>query len=270
MNKLSFERREPDILKLSAILLALLLAALVVPMLVIGQYDVPGADDYSFGSRAHHAYIASGSFFAAVKAAVEEMRLSYSTWQGSFSAIFLMALQPAVFGERFYALTAPIMLFALTGGTYCFTSRLFKDVFNAPCDAGCCTAALILIVSTQLPLSPVQGFYWYNGAVYYTFFYGVSLCALALAVRLFKRGGVACTVLLSLLAFFLGGGNYVTVLSLLIVSASALLLFALLRDRRVYRLIVPILTPCGCRRNQHDSSRKLRPSGKLSHHSHRR
>lgn len=241
MNKLSLERRESHILKTAAILLALLLAVLVVPMIMLGQYDVPCTDDYSFGTRAHHVYAASGSFLAAVKAAAEEARLSYSSWQGSFSAIFLMALQPAVFGERLYAFTAPIMLFALIGGTYCFCSVIFKDVFGAPCDAGYCAAALLLVLCTQLPLSPVQGFYWFNGAVYYTLFYGVALAALALAVRLFKRGGVVRAILLSLIAVFLGGGNYVTVLSLLIIAASAALLFALLRDRRVLRLIAPIL-----------------------------
>ena len=222
-------------------MLALLLAVLVVPMIMLGQYDVPCTDDYSFGTRAHHVYAASGSFLAAVKSAAEEAKRSYSSWQGSFSAIFLMALQPAVFGERLYALTAPIMLFALIGGTYCFCSVIFKDVFDAPRDAGYCVAALLLVLCTQLPLSPVQGFYWFNGAVYYTLFYGVALAALALAVRLFKRGGVVRAILLSLIAAFLGGGNYVTVLSLLIIAASAVLLFTLLRDRRVLRLITPIL-----------------------------
>lgn len=242
MNKLSLDKRESYIIKSAAVLLALLLAVLVVPMIMLGQYDVPCADDYSFGTRAHHAYAATGSFLAAVKTAAEEARLSYSSWQGSFSAIFLMALQPAVFGERLYALTAPIMLFALIGGTYCFCSVIFKDVFGAPRDAGYCAAALILVLCTQLPLSPVQGFYWFNGAVYYTLFYGVALTALALAVKLFKHGGVIRAILLSLIAVFLGGGNYVTVLSLLIIAASAVLLFALLRDRRILRLIVPILS----------------------------
>ena len=37
--------------RICALLLTALLAALIVPLLVIAQYDVPCADDFSFGAR---------------------------------------------------------------------------------------------------------------------------------------------------------------------------------------------------------------------------
>lgn len=231
-------------IRLAALLLSALLVILVVPMLGIARYDVPSADDFSFGARAHHCYEQTGSFFAAVGAAAEEAKTSYNTWQGTFSAIFLMALQPGVFGEELYALTAPIMLLALLGGIYFFCTVLFKRVFGASASMGACVAALSCILCTQLTLSPVQGFYWYNGAVYYTLFYGLALAALALGVRTAEKGGVWRTLLLALLAFFIGGGNYVTMLTMLIVGASALGVLLLCKDKRAKRLIVPLAALC--------------------------
>lgn len=187
--------------KFISIALAVLLAALLVPMLLIACYDVPSADDYSFGARAHTAFEDSGSFFAAIKAAFAEAHIAHSTWQGTFSAIFLMALQPAVFGESLYALTAPIMLCALIAGCYLFCAYLFGRVFGTGRYLGGCVAALLCIMFTQLPLSSVQGFYWYNGAVYYTFFYGLTL---------------------------------------LIIGASAVGLLLIMRDARYKRFILPL------------------------------
>lgn len=63
---------------------------------------------------------------------------------------------------------------------------------------------------------PFEGFFWYNGALFYTFFHGVMLCMLALLSK-FLRGTsgnrtLACAVGTGILAFFLGGGNYPTAL----------------------------------------------------------
>ncbi len=226
--------------RLCALVLAAALAALIVPMLIIARYDVPCADDFSFGARAHIAYESTHSLLSAVSAAVEEARVSYGSWQGSFSAIFLMALTPMVFGEGAYALTAWIMLAVLIGGTFCLCCALFSRVFGVRRSVGTCAAALVCIIATQTPVSPVQGFYWYNGAVYYTFFYGLALAALALGIRLTADGGARHTVGLTVLAVFIGGGNYVTALSTAIVGVSVLALLALMRDARARRLIVPV------------------------------
>jgi len=226
--------------RICALLLTALLAALIVPLLVIAQYDVPCADDFSFGARAHLAYDSTHSLFAALTAAAEEARIAYTSWQGSFSAIFLMALPPMVFGEQAYALTAWIMLAALVGGTFCFCSVFFSRAFGARRSVGVCAAAVVCILATQTPLSPVQGFFWYNGAVYYTFFYGLALASLALGTELVYDGGVWRAVLLTVLAAFIGGGNYVTALSTAIIGVSLLALLALMRDGRAKRLIIPV------------------------------
>ena len=250
--------------RICALLLTALLAALIVPLLVIAQYDVPCADDFSFGARAHLAYDSTHSLFAALTAAAEEARIAYTSWQGSFSAIFLMALPPMVFGEQAYALTAWIMLAALVGGTFCFCSVFFSLAFGARRSVGVCAAAVVCILATQTPLSPVQGFFWYNGAVYYTFFYGLALASLALGTELVYDGGVWRAVLLTVLAAFIGGGNYVTALSTAIIGVSLLALLALMRDGRAKRLIIPVaalIAVCRNARSIRDGIHVLRLCG---------
>ena len=50
------------------VLLAVLVLA-VLPLLCTARFDVPCADDLSFGARAHLAYVRTGSAAAAVAAA---------------------------------------------------------------------------------------------------------------------------------------------------------------------------------------------------------
>lgn len=91
-------------------------------------------------------------------------------------------------------------------------------------------SAIAALVLTALSLffcyDPVEAFYWFNGGVYYTFFYllGELLFALLLlsATASGKAPAALGFVLSVLLAFLIGGGNYPTALM------SAVLLLLLL------------------------------------------
>ena len=226
------------------LLCVLVLAALLLslaPLLLLGRFALPCADDFSYGAAAHAAYLADGSLPSVLRAALRQVRETYFGWQGTFSAIFLMSLQPAVFGLSCYALTPVLMLLSLLAGTFCLCLALLSGTFGLPRSLSCCAAGLCSLLCIQLMPSPVQGLYWYNGAIYYTFFHGLALLAFALGLRLLQRGGVWRQLLLCLLALLLGGTNYVTALCCSIVAVSALILLALLRNRARRRLLLPTL-----------------------------
>ena len=225
------------------LLLWLLLAALLLallPLLLLAPYDVPCADDFSYGAAARAAWRESRSLFAVLRAAGQVAAETYRTWQGSFSAIFLMALQPAVFGESLYALTPVLMLAALLIGLFCLCGSLFHRVFGLPRSFAACTAALLALFSTQLLPYPVESLYWYNGSVYYTFFFALSLTAFALAIPTVREGGAARIALLCLLCLVIGGGSYATALNVAVVLLSITLLEALLKKAGWKRLIPPL------------------------------
>ncbi len=197
------------------------LALLLVPMLCLGFFAAPAADDFSYGAPAHRAFVESGSVPAAFAAALDKTVESYFSWQGTFSAIFLMAIQPAVFSEGLYWLTTVIMLASLMLGTFLFCRAFFAKLLGLDKHLADIIAALLLLLSTQLLPAPVQAFYWFNGAVYYVLFHGLMLSALALGIAYVQKGGKWRAVLLCLLAVFLGGGNYVTALISVVLWAFA-------------------------------------------------
>ena len=220
----------------------LLLAALLlslIPLLALGFFAVPVADDYSYGAYAHLAYAESGSLAAALSGALEKTVESYLNWQGTFSAIFLMSMQPAVFSEALYALNPFIMLAAYVLGSFMFCRAFFAKLPGLERDLGDIAAALLCLVSVQLMPSPVQGLYWFNGAVYYVFFHGLALAACSAALSLVRNGGVARCAALCLMCLVLGGGNYVTALALSVLAVAAMVLLVLKKDRGWKRLVLP-------------------------------
>lgn len=223
-------------------LFCVLLAAFIlslVPMLLVARYNVPCADDYSYGVSAHSAYLETGSVLAAVKAAAQRTANIYEIWQGSFSAVFLMALQPAVFGEELYFIGTIIILAALVAGGFYFCIEFFSGVFGLKKSVGGIIAVVVLTACIQLVLSPAQGFFWYNGSVYYGFFYGLSLLAIALGIRAVRKGSVWALVFSCLLAFTVGGGNYVTALSSSIIACSSVLLLVILKNKAWKKMLLP-------------------------------
>ena len=149
-----------------------LLAALcvcVVPLLILAAYCYPCADDFRFGLYPHLAFQQTGSVWAALAGAARQVYETYFNWQGTFSAVFLFALQPAVFGEGLYWLCPVVMFAALFWGAV----RIFRagsKVLGAGRKTTELALLLYLLVCTQLVQSPAQAFYWWNGAVYYVFF----------------------------------------------------------------------------------------------------
>ena len=234
-------KKDDVFLRLAVFLSLAVLLALLIPMLLLGRCAVPAADDFGYSAAGRLAWEASGSVWHVLRAAASQVVSSWYGWQGSFSGIFLMALQPALFAERLYLLTPFVMLGALLLGVFSLSLALFGGVFHADRRAALLTAAAVCLLCTQLPPSAVQGFYWWNGAVYYVFFHGAAMAAIALAIRLVRRGGRGREALLVLLALFLGGGNYVTALGCAILAVGALCLTALLKTPGRRRLLLPTL-----------------------------
>ncbi len=217
---------------------AVLLISLI-PLLDLARYSHSCADDYSYGLLTHQAWVNSHDLFAVLRAACQKVALNYMDWQGSFSAMFIFALQPAIFGEQFYWIGTWVLLGSLIFGTV-FLCRSFFGKLLGKMDLGMLFSGLLLLLQIQLMPSPVNSLYWWNGASYYTLFYSLMLVQMGMCIRLLTdpgpaRGRVALGCLLGLL---LGGGNYVTALLTFEMSLLFLLFSFLLRKRRGSLLLI--------------------------------
>ncbi len=195
---------------LLAILLTVGLVLSLLPLYAAMPYARAGVDDYRYGYRAHEAMATGGGLTDVLAAAAGETRATYTEWQGSYAAIFLMALQPGVFGNAYYGAGACLLLTVLNVSLLLFAYLAFRRVLGMRRAYAWSLSVLLAIGCVQFLPSPCEGYYWYNGGVYYTFFFSMALFGGCLLLWRAEKRRLAQWPLFVLLAVLIGGGNLVT------------------------------------------------------------
>lgn len=194
------------------VLFIMLLA--LVPLYAISGYAHPSVDDYSYGKLAAVVWQETGSFSSVLANAWERTAHTYQTWQGTFSSIFLMRLQPAIFGETYYFLTTVFLLTVFLLASMLFYMVFFCSLFGASFWQGMILSGILSLGAVEFTHVPSDSFYWYNGGVTYTFFYAMQALLFALLIFIYcakKRFSQVILGIISIIAaFFTCGGNYVT------------------------------------------------------------
>lgn len=234
--------RESKLLTLLCVVALAALLLLLVPMLLIAQYDLPLGDDIIYSAPVQQALAQEPTLQSAVDAAGGVVAEKYQSWQGTFSAIFLMALQPGAFGLSYYQITPFLMMAALMLSTLYLLYTLLCTLLHLPRRVWLIIGSILLIFSIQLCSSAREAFYWYNGAVYYTLYHSFLLVLIALIIRLFhatRMGSrIVYAVLDILLCAVLSGGNYA---SIMIGGAALCLAVAFAIWKKRYRLLPPLI-----------------------------
>ena len=228
-------RKSPRSMRLVAAGSVIALLATVVPLFVISAYNHSYADDWHYAVPVHQALEATGGNpIAALGAAFMQVGNTYIGWQGTYTAIFLMSLEPGVFSEDLYVIVAPIILVTLIICTFWACHVALVEWLGCDRPTWVSVSCLILILQVLFQPSPVEGIFWYNSAIYYTFFHSWTLVLFGMILRMIDprrtkptRALVICATILSALV---AGGNFVTVLAA--TEGITLLLFCLLVKRR--------------------------------------
>ncbi len=204
-------------------IIIILFALSLIPLYIIGGYAHPSVDDYFYGTATAKAWRETGSLKAVLDEALVQTRVSYNTWQGNFAAIFLMYLQPGIWGEQFYALAPVLLITSFAAAMLAFMYNFLRRWFKAGKTASLGAAAVITFCAMQFTHVPSDSFYWYNGSVYYTFFFSLMLVLFTLVTFVIKCEKKICRIIslafAIILAFLVGGGNYATALFTAVVLA---------------------------------------------------
>lgn len=239
-------RKRNDIKIINVVCLA---AAVLVmlPLLILGHFDYPSADDWSLGKLTSQAVENGDGIMGVLKQAISSVLLWREKGEPRFSAAFLGTLQPGIWGEHFYRITPWLMIGSLFLSEILLCSYLLRD------EDGKNKKIVLPVVIPSLMIQilcvpyPVESIYWYVGGVNYTFAFGLSLVLLYLFLRLadgtMKKGKtIIIMVIGGLLAFTIGGNNYSASLSsaCLFVAVSFFLAF---RDRKALIRTIPITVP---------------------------
>lgn len=247
LRRLSPERN-CDLRRLSYLLIVIYALSLI-PVLVIGQYDYPSADDFSMGLGTRLVYEATGSLFAVAGKILSETVHYYRTWIGYFTSCLFTTVSPATFGEAWYALTPAVILLALHIGVAVFFYALMEKALGMNRYVRRCMTVLALFLMVQrMPEGSlrVEAFYWYSGAGNYTLTFSAGLLYLAFYVLsvcgVRSKNRSLFLVLACIMGFLAGGGNYLSALSFAVVSV----LFAVyLVKRKIGRLLPAAFYLCG-------------------------
>lgn len=202
-------------------MLAILFLSLL-PILWLGIYNHPTGDDYYYGVEAKHAWQETKNPLSVAMVAAKGVSEQYQIWQGTYSAMFLMYLAPNVFGEEVYHCVTLCMITLLLCGIFYLSREIL-------CHLAGCTWAEWIAFSSVLSFLCVQtlpfaseAFFWYNGSMYYTGYFAITLIYFGLLCRVTRLPRLFPCILASILALFLAGGNYISLLPAMLLSLTVL------------------------------------------------
>lgn len=204
--------------KIAAGVMLLLLVAGLFPVMYLGRYNHPTGDDYYYGAATHLIWQHTGSIAETVSEAARGVAVEYGRWQGTYSALFLMYLPPNVFGNLPYRLVTTVILLLLTTGIFYVTRPILCGRLRVSVPGWILISSCLALLCIETVPSPGESFFWYNGSMYYTGYFAVTLFLIGLILRYLVQSKRRWLVVMLLLAAFLAGGNYVSLLPCMIMT----------------------------------------------------
>lgn len=205
----------------------------LIPLIWIGLYNHPSADDFSETFMAHQAWNDTHNIFLMLSAAAKKACGDYFEWMGYFTSNFLMAITPSLYGEVGYIVTTPLLLFLFIFSTKYFLKKILVDAIGMDkYNAGSITCiTLFILIQCMVTTGRTELFYWYCSGANYTMTHAMCMWFFGLLISLYydtsankvtkglKVAGIG------ILGFFVGGGNMLTALNAAIVVVLMLLFF---------------------------------------------
>jgi len=217
----------------SAILLILMCVSLII-LMYVGKYNHPTGDDYYYGAVTGKVYQETGSLWETVKAAAEGVAYQYYNWQGTYSAMFLMYLPPNIFGEDAYKLVTTVILLLFAGGMFYFLKPILMDILGMTCGGFFVCAAASVMLCVQTVQFAGESYFWYNGSMYYTGYFSVTLFFMGILGRFLISSHKRYVPAMMFLAVFLAGGNYVSLLPCILITCTVSVLLFIKRSKKVF------------------------------------
>lgn len=212
-------KEEENQIKILCIGMILVLVAVLIPLFWISTYNFLSVDDYSFAYTAAAAWKETHSIWKVLTAQMTETLKMYRTWQGTFFDIWFSGTLMGIFGESAYCVGTILSL----GGFVMAECLLFMTILVSGLGADKCRAVIVSVSCASLQVlmtpNPVEGYFWFCGAIRYTFIHALLLVLLELLI-LFARvpQKKILVVLLDcgiiILSIAIGGGNYISALTM--------------------------------------------------------
>lgn len=207
----------------------------ILPILYLGRYDYPQADDFCFSGKTHNAWINTHSLIEVIKSACETVVDYRYSCTGTFSSVFFFSLQPAIFGMGFYKIVPFFFIGLISLTVFVFLDAVLKRIFTMDSAMTLTISSVALTYIVWFLPNPEQGFFWYNGAAHYVISFVAMMIGITIMIRAYDLKKVIHKIIvgivLSILGVIVGGGNFVSAL-LMAVIYFFILVFCCFKKRR--------------------------------------
>lgn len=240
------DRIEQIPMKRMAVYAAILFVLSLIPLLLLGRYNVMCIDDYDYGRVVHDTWMETGSVWQSVQTAWKQNMEFYQNWQGTYVSCFLMALCPMNFRYEAAWVVPIIMIGMFATSTFVLGRHILHQWLGCDKTGSSFIMLILLFMFYQVMEAPFEGIYWYNGATHYILMESVwffTLAAISAAFWSLKKSGeITLCMTAAVLAVIVGGGNLVTGLQAEILMV-LLLVYAVVTNRKKIRTVgIPLLT----------------------------
>lgn len=218
--------------KYTAIILLVMLCMTLIPVMYVGRYNHPTGDDYFYGVETKAVLESGGNAFEVLGEAFRGVVKQYERWQGTYSAMFLMHLPPNVFAEGAYAGVTAVLILLFAAATFYCLKPIVCIWMKGSVYLWLILSSIYVLLCLQTVPFIGESLFWYNGSMYYTGYYAMTMFFIGMLCRYLISAKKYHMPVLVLLALFLAGGNYVSLLPCILIVASITVVLAFLRSKK--------------------------------------
>ena len=254
MKKNSHKKTETgDMLRIITIGIIIAFVISLIPIIISSRYVYPQADDFCYAFKTHAAWVRTRSFWSVICAAFDVSISYWINWQGTYSSSFLMSLQPAIYGEKYYHIVPMLLIILFAVSTLILVKAFIGDCLKQPWYLFFGIAGLMTFTSIQNVKDQAEAITWYNGGIHYTGMYAIWMLFMSTEIYLLraeiercsslehkiKRRNVFLQLLACFMAFIVGGGSNTVVLLALLVDITMLFVLFFFYSKKVSYSMIP-------------------------------
>ena len=230
-------------LKRISITLMVFFLMLSVPVFVLAFYNLPCADDYTFG-RTMQLWITENGYDlpGMIKCAIQNSVQYYFNWQGRYSESFFASFMPEIFG-CYWIWT--IFIYSFFSAVIVFLVRTLVEYLAGEVEkwTGVSIGILIAITIIENIPFPVEAFFWFDGSMAYMFHHTLYLWMMTLIVKYCftynKKKNKRYLAGASVLAALVAGGNNVTAFASVLTLGTCLVIAIWKREKQ--KIAIPFI-----------------------------
>ena len=234
-------KRDKTISYIVIIAVWLVTLASLIPLMYCGLFDYATGDDLGKSAKVHQIIIHGGTFFEVIKQAFASAHETYVNHEGTWASNVILALQPSIWGEKFYIITPFLGMLALGIGAGFFLYEILVCRLDYPKTFFWLVAPLFYLLAIQYMPFIRGGLFWYTGMAHYVFPITGSFIYLVLMDRFFKNGKYISIVLAMIFSIYIGGSHYQAYLFSVLVFIPMCVLYVIAKGDKL-RVLLGICT----------------------------